>query len=82
MAAENIQEILSALTEMRDDPTVPRNIKTKVSTILGIMGEDSDILIRVNKALNELDDISDDTNMQAYTRTQVWNIVSLLESIH
>ncbi|MBU0461926.1 MAG: UPF0147 family protein, partial [Nanoarchaeota archaeon] len=38
-----------------------------------------ELSIRINKALSELDEISDDTNLQAYTRTQIWNIASMLE---
>jgi len=31
--------------------------------------------------LQELDDISSDPNMPSYVRTQIWNVVSQLESI-
>jgi transcriptional regulator NrdR family protein len=35
----------------------------------------------VMKHLHELDEIADDTNLQAYTRTQIWNVVSILETL-
>ena len=80
---EQVQNIIDALQELTNDNTVPRNIKTKVEEVIIILKEDNgqDISIRVNKALSELDEISDDTNLQSYTRTQIWNIVSLLEMI-
>ena len=31
-----------------------------------------------DKALQELDEISDDPNIPSFTRTQIWNIVSIL----
>jgi len=34
-----------------------------------------------DRATQLLDEISDDSNMPVYTRTQVWNIVTLLESL-
>jgi len=34
-----------------------------------------------NKALDELDELVSDNNIQQYTRTQIWNVVSLLEKI-
>jgi len=37
--------------------------------------------IRINKALHELEEIADDINLQPFTRTQLWNIVSILEKI-
>ena len=43
--------------------------------------ENMELSIKVNKAMNELDDIASDINLQAYTRTQIWNIVSSLEKI-
>lgn len=80
---ERVQNIIEALEELTTDNTVPRNIKSKVEEVIGILKEDNgqDMSIKVNKALSELDDISDDTNIQAYTRTQIWNIASMLEMI-
>lgn len=80
---ERVQNIVEALQELTSDNTVPRNIKSKIDGIITILKENNgeDMSIKVNKALSELDDISDDTNMQAYTRTQIWNIVSMLEMI-
>ena len=80
---EQVQNIIDALQELTNDNTVPRNVKSKVSTVIVILKEDTeqDMSMRVNKALSELDEVSDDTNLQSYTRTQIWNIVSLLETI-
>jgi uncharacterized protein (UPF0147 family) len=78
---KKLQGIITALTDLKDDNTVPRNIKVKVDLIIGILNEKNDLFLRINKALNELDEVSNDNNIQPYTRTQVWNIVSLLESV-
>ncbi|MBI5398702.1 UPF0147 family protein [Candidatus Woesearchaeota archaeon] len=79
---DRIAGIIEALRELTQDSTVPRNIKMKVESVIQSLAEDTDVSIRVNKALSELDEISDDTNLQAYTRTQIWNITSMLEMIH
>jgi uncharacterized protein (UPF0147 family) len=76
-----LQSIIEALKELTNDSTVPRNIKSKVDSVVRCLSEESDLSIRVNKALGELDEISDDSNLQAYTRTQIWNITSMLEMI-
>ncbi|MFH0874406.1 MAG: UPF0147 family protein [archaeon] len=73
-------QALSALTELKEDNTVPRNIKLKIDAIITMLNNNGDISMNINKALNELDEISNDNNLQAYTRTQIWNIVSILES--
>jgi uncharacterized protein (UPF0147 family) len=80
---ERLHNVVEALEELSGDNTVPRNIKSKVEAIIGILKieDGSDMSIKINKALSELDEISDDTNLQPFTRTQIWNIVSMLEMI-
>ncbi len=79
---EEMTQIIEAISELQNDNTVPKNIKTKLQGVTIILqGKDEEISIKVNKALDELEELSDDANIQSYTRTQLWNIVSLLESI-
>jgi uncharacterized protein (UPF0147 family) len=79
---ERLQNISEALEELLSDNTVPRNIKTKVDIVIKtLQDETQELSIKINKALSELDEISDDSNLQAFTRTQIWNIVSMLEMI-
>lgn len=74
--------IISILEELKSDPTVPKNVKVKLTFIVETLGNaNEDFLMRKDKALSELDEIADDTNIQAYTRTQVWNVVSALEML-
>ena len=81
MSDENLSEVLEALDELRVDNTVPKNVKAKIEGIIGSLKDNQELSIRVNRALNELDEISDNNNIQSYTRTQLWNVVSLLESV-
>ncbi len=76
-----ISGILDALLELEQDSAVPRNIKDKIQRTIVTLQGDEDIPIKVDKALQELDDVADDINLQAYTRTQIWNIVSMLEKL-
>lgn len=76
-----VQQIIDSIKELNEDHTVPRNIKIKFERVMKALEEDADISIRVDKAQQELDEISDDSNLQAYTRTQIWNVVSLLEKL-
>lgn len=76
-----VQQIIDSIKELNEDHTVPRNIKIKFERVMKTLEEDADISIRADKAQQELDEISDDSNLQAYTRTQIWNVVSLLEKL-
>jgi uncharacterized protein (UPF0147 family) len=78
----SVDDILESLSELQEDTTIPKNIKTKLQQIVEILKQDADTSIKINKALNELEDISDDANIQPYTRTQLWNIVSMLETVN
>lgn len=78
---DRIQEIIDVLQELLEDSSVPKNVKNKLQSTVEVLREDAEASIRVNKALNELDEVADDTNLQSYTRTQIWNIVSLLEKL-
>lgn len=77
----DLKDVFEVLEELMDDSTVPKNVKNKVRDIVEALKEDAELSIRVNKALHILDEISDDANLQSYTRTQIWNVVSLLENI-
>ena len=81
MTNNDIQDAVEALEELRTDTTVPKNIKQKIIDIIASLREDKEISIKINRALNELDEISDNNNIQPYTRTQIWNIVSILETL-
>lgn len=82
--AEQISEldaVVNSLAEIQADATVPRNVRTKIESIVNTLKEETELSIKVNKALNELDGISSDVNLQSYTRTQIWNAMSLLEKL-
>jgi uncharacterized protein (UPF0147 family) len=79
---KDLQDIIDVLKELESDTTVPRNIKTSVQNTIKALTSEGESSIKINKALHELEEVSDDTNMQPYTRTQIWNIVSMLEKIN
>jgi uncharacterized protein (UPF0147 family) len=76
-----LEDVVFVLNELLEDTTVPKNVKAKIKMIIESLNEDTELSLRINKALNILDEISDDNNIQTYTRTQIWNIASLLESL-
>jgi len=78
---EELENVIQFLGELKDDSSVPKNVKESIVNIINILNEKVDLSIRVNKALHELDDISNDPNLQPYTRMQIWNLVSMLEKI-
>ena len=78
---ELIEETIEILKELENDINIPKNIKIKIQAIIGELEGNAEPSIQINKALNELDEISNDPNLEPYARTQIWNIVSILEKI-
>ena len=77
---QTVTGIIASISELQDDSTVPKNVKEKVQKILETLkDEKAELSMRVDKALQILDDVAEDSNLQSYTRTQIWNIVSMLE---
>lgn len=78
---DNLKQVIFALQELEQDSTTPKNVKLKISATLNILSEDDEISIKASKALHELEELAEDVNVQSYTRTQLFNIVSLLEIV-
>lgn len=78
----DMSEINKLLDEINEDRTVPRNIRNLIlETKRHLNNEKEDMAVRINSAVSILDEVSNDPNIPTYTRTQIWNIVSLLEVV-
>lgn len=78
---EGITPIVSLLSELMDDSNVPKNVRASFADILNILDSNDDSSVKVHEALNILDSISNDVNLESFTRTQVWSVVSMLEKL-
>jgi hypothetical protein len=74
------ENVIPIIEQVVNDRSVPRNIRTKCEDSIKILKEEKqDIAIRVSTVISNMDEISNDPNIPTYTRTQIWNIVSILE---
>ena len=80
---EKIDAINQLMDQIINDRTVPRNIRNAVQEAKDNFNDEKlgDMEVRISAAVSILDEIINDPNMPMYTRTQVWNVVSLLESL-
>jgi len=77
---ESLEPAIKLLTEIIGDRTVPRNIRAAVEEAKKkLESDDIDFDVRLSSAISILDEITNDPNIPMYTRTQIWNIVSMLE---
>jgi uncharacterized protein (UPF0147 family) len=78
-ALEEVENLIGILLQ---DRTVPRNIKRKAQLALENLkaGDDSPAVLASN-AISYIDDLSTDPNCPYHTRTMIYRLMSLLETI-
>lgn len=78
MNSSKVNEIISTLHELKEDSTINKNIRDRIEKVISFLESDKEL--GVDKAIHEIEDLMENNNLPSYTRTQIWNIVSLLES--
>ncbi len=78
---EKLKGILEMMDAVLEDTTVPRNIKRAVSEAKEKLMGDDELTVKVSAALYLIEPVTVDVNIPPHTRTQVWAIMSALESV-
>ncbi len=77
-----IKQCVDVLTRIKDDDTVPRNIRRSADSVKNILLDTKESpAVRAASSISILDEISNDPNIPLHTRTLIWNIASQLETI-
>ena len=77
-----MEDLIEELQMLIEDDAIPKSVRLKVeAAISALLEEDIEESLRANKALQQLDDLSEDPNVPSYVRPQIWNIVSQLETL-
>ncbi|MDO8628600.1 MAG: UPF0147 family protein [Nanoarchaeota archaeon] len=76
------QDILSTLTEIHEDDSIPRNIRTRIRDAAEFLEKNQEKTndLQIDKIIQALDDLGNDPNVPPYTRTQILGVISNLES--
>ena len=79
---EQIEYIIELMESIMDDASVPRNIRKTIEEAKNKLSINIDeINVNLTTAIYLMEDISNDMNMPSHTRTEIWTIISGLESI-
>ncbi len=76
-----IQDISEMLSNLVNDTTIPKNIRKALSDAKIRLDGTEESGVKVSAAIYLIQSISDDINMPPHARTQIWSIMSLLESL-
>lgn len=79
---DRLQVVVSLLRELEGDVQVPKQVKVRIAATIKLLEVDSaELRMNVSRAVSELEELAEDSNMQPFTRTQLFNIVSQLEGV-
>ncbi|MCL6088772.1 MAG: UPF0147 family protein [Candidatus Marsarchaeota archaeon] len=81
MSEQRIKEIIALMDLMIDDSSVPKNIRKVVDEARVHLRSEEELPTKISSAVQSLVGVSEDINMPMHARTQVWTILSALESI-
>jgi len=76
-----ISQVIEFMDMLMGDNTIPKNIKKAISDAKEKLSVPGDPVFRASSAIYMLENVSEDINLPMHARTQIWNIVSSLETI-
>jgi len=78
---EEVNYVAELMDSVIEDTSVPRNIRKALDDAKQKILSQESMDVAVTSAIYILDDISNDINMPSHARTEIWQIISELESI-
>ncbi|MBI4140161.1 UPF0147 family protein [Candidatus Woesearchaeota archaeon] len=80
MSCTEFSMILRLLQELAEDSTIPKNVRITVQSVMQLVSRNEEPRMAASKALQELESLTE-INVEPFTRSQIFNIVSMLESV-
>ena len=79
---DKMEDVLEMIKELADDRRVPRNIRALIQQAMDSLNDPKEPkTVKVSTAISLLDEATNDPNIPSHTRTQIWNLVGVLESM-
>ena len=73
-----VTDVIRLLGELKKEQSMSKNIKERIDRIISHLEKDHEL--GKDKALTEIEELMENNNIEPYIRTQIWNIVSMIES--
>ena len=75
-------EVIECIKELGEEKSVPKNVRSVLLEIEELLLDNhTDIAVKVNSAIQKIENISLDPNLSSFARTQVWELASILEGL-
>ncbi len=73
------QDIVQLIEELAEDTSIPKNVRSILVEIKQIFLSDKEFGVKIDTALQKVEDMTMDSNISSDTRMRLWNLTSLLE---
>jgi uncharacterized protein (UPF0147 family) len=75
-----LKEISEMVGELANDTGIPKNIRRALTEAKVRLDSDEENSVKISAAIYIIEGITEDINMPAHARTQIWAVISALES--
>ena len=79
--AVGLKEISAMIDNLVVDTSIPKNIRRALSEAKSRLDSDEEQSVKISAAIYVIESITEDINMPAHARTQIWAIMSALEAL-
>ncbi|MCK5233320.1 MAG: UPF0147 family protein [Candidatus Aenigmarchaeota archaeon] len=78
---DKIEEITSIVEELYQERRIPKNIRAVIEEVLNLLKDsEHSSTVKLSTAVSMLEEASSDPNIPSHLRTEVWNVISILEA--
>lgn len=74
-------EIFYIVEELEEDSMVPKNVKEALTIMISHLKTDEELSTKINRALCELEEITDGKELNSDVRIRLLNIATILETL-
>ncbi len=78
----DIQQISGMIDDLVNDTSIPKNIRRALSEAKTRLDSGDERSVKISAAIYVIESITEDINMPAHARTQIWAIMSALETLN
>jgi len=75
-----VSEVVEFLDMMHKDPSISRSVKSTLEDVKRLLDSEEETGVKIDAAIQRVENLSLDPNLASYARTQIWNLTSLLEN--
>ena len=75
-----VSEVVEFLDMLHKDPSISRSVKSTLEDVRQLLNGGDEVGVKIDAAIQRVENLSLDPNLASYARTQIWNLTSLLEN--